>query len=392
MPNNNNDWKNSPVIVIIGLIASLIAIFVFITGKQSIQDFFKSPTLQATSSLADDHPVPTPTDFATHVLPSPTEQNLQPASALSIPTPSTTPLPAPFSIPTPSATPLPAPFSVPTIVSTNTSTLPCNSVGQTWSSPIDNMVLVCVPAGEFLMGSKETDKNVVEWEIPQHTVYLDAYWIDQTEVTNAMFGKFVLATNYRTDAQKTGTGWVTNILPVKSMGTNMDGADWQHPLGPTSSLKGMDSQPVVQISWNDANAYCQWANRKLPTEAQWEKAARGTNGQIYPWGNGAPACYLTNFGPCTGTTTVVGNYPAGKSPYGTLDTAGNVEEWVADWFDTNYYSSRIDWRNPSGPASGSRRVLRGGSWYFGQPLIRSAYRYGAGTESHSDTQGFRCAR
>lgn len=186
----------------------------------------------------------------------------------------------------------------------------------------DGMTLLYVPAGEFTMGNNDGARD----EQPIHTVYLDAYWIDQTEVTNAMFKRFVDATRYQTDAEKRGSGVALDL--TKKLWSDTQGADWQHPRGPNSNLSGLDDHPVVQVSWNDATAYCQWAGGDLPTEAQWEKAARGTDGRIYPWGNQAPDKTRLNDNIEVGDTTQVGNYPTGVSPYGALDMAGNVWEWV----------------------------------------------------------------
>ena len=165
---------------------------------------------------------------------------------------------------------------------------------------------VFVPAGEFLMGSAEGDTDAGASEKPQHTVYLDAFWIDRVEVTNAMYARCVEA-----GACKTPTAYgnpSTNYLKA-----------------------GLENYPVVFVSWSDAQAYCQWAGGRLPTEAEWEKAARGTDGRIYPWGNEPPNAQRCNFaqehgGPDAPANpeTPVGAYPAGASPYGALDMAGNV--------------------------------------------------------------------
>ena len=222
------------------------------------------------------------------------------------------------------------------------------------------MTLLYVPAGDFKMGS---DSSVDTDEQPQHTVYLDAFWIDQTEVTNALFKKFIEATGYQTDAAKKGSGWVFDAATKDWYDTK--GTDWQHPRGSNSNLNGLANHPVVQVSWNDAQAYCQWAERRLPAEAEWEKAARGPSigsgdSRTYPWGNQLPDQTRLNYNQTLDGTTPVGNYPTGASPYGALDMAGNVWEWVADWYDENYYASTPS-RNPAGPTSGDFHVLRGGS-------------------------------
>jgi len=228
----------------------------------------------------------------------------------------------------------------------------------------DGMELVIVPAGDFLMGSVEGDPDAYDDEKPQHVVYLDAFWIDRTEVTNAMFERFVEETGH--DA---GTWW-------------------------RDEASGKPDHPVVIVSWHDAKAYCEWAGRRLPTEAEWEKAARGTDGRVYPWGNEPPDASRCNFNRNVGDTTPVGKYsPKGDSPYGAADMAGNVWEWVADWYDEDYYAvSPRD--NPQGPSMGDYRVLRGGSWSdngFGVS-VRAAFRFRNSPVLRYGNFGFRCAR
>jgi formylglycine-generating enzyme required for sulfatase activity len=229
--------------------------------------------------------------------------------------------------------------------------------GQVWVSPTDGAEMAYVPAGEFIMGSDEGGSD----ERPVHTVYLDAFYIDKTEVTNAQYRKCVEAGGCDT--------------PVKT--TYYDNADYsQHP--------------VVYVSWNDADDYCRWAGKRLPTEAEWEKAARGTDGRTYPWGEGID-CDHAQYGGCGGGTAPVGSKPKGASPYGTLDMAGNVWEWVADWYDSDYYSQSPG-RNPPGPDSGVGRVLRGGSLHGSQRFTHCAYRVGGNPRYWYFYVGFRCAR
>jgi len=253
----------------------------------------------------------------------------------------------------------------PTPTPTATQTVTPNTLGfgSTQISQVDGMPMVFVPAGEFSMGSDDNG----ETEKPVHTVYLDDYWIDQTEITNAQYAKCVNA------------GGCTAPSKTSSYSRDSYYGNSQY-----------DDYPVLWVDWNQARDYCQWAGRELPTEAQWEKAARGTDGRTFPWGNDGPNATLANYNDSQGDTTAVGSYPDGASQYGALDMAGNVWEWVADWFGV--YLSDVE-RNPTGPTSGEQRVLRGGSWFhYLSDGIRSAYRHVNYPlySGYFDT-GFRCA-
>jgi len=210
--------------------------------------------------------------------------------------------------------------------------------------------MVFVPAGEFLMGS-----NKVSNERPPHQVCLDDYWIDKYPVTNAQFQRFVSETGYQTQG------------------------DWRREF-----VTGKENHPVVNVTWHDAVAFCEWAGKSLPTEAQWEKAARGTDGRIYPWGNqwDASRCNISGRG-----TTPVDQYPNGVSPYGCYDMMGNVDEWCQDWFAKEYYQHSPS-ENPSGPEKGSCRVLRGGSW-FNRWFAHCASRYPYAPDVRLTYVGFR---
>ncbi len=252
----------------------------------------------------------------------------------------------------------------------------------------DGMVMVYIPAGEFQMGSESGRDN----ERPVHPVNLDAYWIDKTEVTNAMFARYVKETAYRTGAEVNGK---SNVL-IGSEWVEINGATWQHPRKRSDNIQGMDEYPVVHVTWIDAQNYCRWAGRRLPTEAEWEKAARGTDGRAYPWGD---APLETDEEVQTGDEGLYGGFqflaPAGSfpdtiSPYGVTDMAGNVWEWVADWYNENFYSRSPD-ENPTGPASGQYRVLRGGSWVFTGKNIRASDRGKGDPFSPYSRVGFRCA-
>jgi formylglycine-generating enzyme required for sulfatase activity len=283
-----------------------------------------------------------------------------------------------------------------------TATLPSPlGIDSTIISDKDSMKLLYVPAGKFSMGSDNGGGD----EKPVHTVFLDAFWIDQTEVTNAMFAKFVDETGYITDAEKTRISYVYQDGSWKLV----DGANWAHPFGVDSNTSKIPDYPVVHVSWNDANAYCLWVNRRLPTEAEWEKSAswdeKKEQKYAYPWGNNFNGALLNfcdkncSFSRADQTsddsyeyTSPVGSYLGGASPYGVYDLAGNISEWVADWYGEFYYSSSSSSSsNPLGPASGQYRVLRGGSWSNFYYDVRSEYRNALVPGDASNVVGFRCA-
>jgi iron(II)-dependent oxidoreductase len=216
--------------------------------------------------------------------------------------------------------------------------------------------MVLVPAGEFWMGSEEDDD-----EKPRHRVYLDAYYIDKYAVTNILYERFMSAANRGT------------------------------PLFWDDSKFNGPSQPVVGVTWHDADAYCKWAGKRLPTEAEWEKAARGTDGRKYPWGDQWDPSRANSAESKLGKSTPVGSYPGGASPYGALDMTGNVWHWVADWYDKDYYKHGPE-TNPRGAESGQSRVLRGGAWYLNPIYLRSAYRFSWPPHLRNGHYGFRCAK
>ncbi len=235
----------------------------------------------------------------------------------------------------------------------------------------DGSILIYIPKGEFTMGSNDGASD----EKPVHNVYLDGYFIGKYEVTNRQYKKFC------------------------------DAAGHSYP--PNPGFSGMSDyfnnypdHPVVEVSWDDVIAYCGWAGLRLPTEAEWEKAARGTDARKYPWGNSEPDAggrYRANYDPGNYTedgyryTSPVGSFSKGISPYGCFNMAGNVWEWCSDWYDEDYYSSSSR-RNPEGSPSGACRVYRGGSWFFYARPIRSACRHRLPPGHWSSSLGFRVAR
>ncbi len=277
--------------------------------------------------------------------------------------------------------------------------------GASRVSEKDEMTQLYVPAGEFLMGSKKDDPLVAEHEheTPQRTIFLDDFWIDQTEVTNAMFARFIEETEHETYAEKERESYV---YVGEGSWEKIDGASWRYPRGTECDceVEEIETHPVVQVTWDDARLYCEWAGRRLPTEAEWEKAARGPDGALYPWGDAELAGNLLNV--CDGScpldwandsyddrfefTAPVGNYSLGASPYGALDMMGNVWEWVGDWYDKDYYEEMPE-RNPPGPESRQERVLRGGSWSSGAGWVRTSFRHRDPPTDPNDERGFRCA-
>ena len=234
----------------------------------------------------------------------------------------------------------------------------------------------CISAGEFTMGAIVEQANLDQK--PAHAVHLNAYYIDIHEVTNMQYEEFILAGGYKKKEFWTEEGW--NFIQKNQI---------DKPLALGRKLFNAPNQPVVGVSWYEANAYATWAGKRLPSEAEWEKAARGIDKRIYPWGNQmdfSRLAYQCNNGI---RTAVDGSFPTGASPYGVMDMAGNAWEWIADCYSETHYS-RSPERNPKGPTTGEFKVLRGGSWGSNRTQMQCTYRYYAKPEYRGFNIGFRC--
>ena len=294
-------------------------------------------------------------------------------SPASSPFPTRTRIPTSTPAPTPTVTPTPAPTVAPTKRPTPQGLPSGESAGDTWVRPADGMVMVYAPGGTFSMGVAEDDPLVQSDEVPPHAVTLSGFWIDQTEVTNAQLARCVAAGACQPP-----------FAPVFERHEDYYG----NP--------EFDDYPAIYVSWLHGHDYCAWAGGALPTEAQWEYAARGPEGLTYPWGNDAPNDTLLNYDKNMNDNVAAGSYPKGASWCGAMDMAGNVYEWVADWYMTYPDEALTD---PTGPERGIGHVLRGGSWYDGLEFVRSANRYVIREayrdytvpSGHGFSLGFRCA-
>ena len=237
----------------------------------------------------------------------------------------------------------------------------------------DGAPTVLVPAGLFPMGVPPGDRDGGRDEYPRHEVFLDSFVIDQFEVTNGRYFEFVKSTGHRAPQNPTN--------PTRNL--------WQGD----SITESLADRPVINVDWFDADAYCKWAGKRLPTEAEWEKAAKGTSDRRFVWGNVEPTAKHLNYNQrWIGEKTLmpVGSYEAGKSPYGAYDMAGNVWEWVNDWYDARYYEKSPE-RNPKGPETGLKKVIRGAGWQNETPTVRIFTRVESDPTMRNESTGFRCA-
>ena len=296
------------------------------------------------------------------------------------PTPTATPTVAPTAQPSPSPTAKAIPSATPdqATATVTVAATPTVEATETPETPA-RADMVLIPEGTFMMGSNpEGVQQATDWcgcgryqfedELYLREVFVSSFAIDRTEVTNQQFTAFVDATGYQTDAER-----------------KPETQTWR-----TAFTLGKENHPVVWMSWNDARAYCQWAGKRLPTEAEWEKAARGTDGRLWPWGNGWDSAKSNMVEAGRGTTLPVGSLVEGASPYGVLDMAGNVWEWVNDWYAHGYYRQGVS-HDPPGPESGEDKVLRGGA--FGNTIqdVRTVHRHKGGAAGYAPDHGFRCA-
>ena len=319
------------------IVAAMVVLATFPACSSSRPDatFTATPGLLATATA----PIPSKT------LTPPTSTSMSTPTAAAV-----TSVPA-TAAPTPSTE---QPVSVAT--GPNPPTQP--ALSDAWVRPGDGMVMVFVPGGAFTMGGSTDDARARDDEFPAHAVTLDGYWIDKTEVNNEQYAAFL------NEHGNSGEGGRRMLVLGKGY------CQIREDEGLYSVGNAAD-RPVVMATWYGAEAYCHWAGGRLPTEAEWEYAARGPEGRLYPWGDEPPDCELARYGDCSRAPTAVGSFPGGASWCGALDMAGNVWEWVADWFEPYPASAR---ENPAGPETGRIPVQRGGGWHSPWWELRTSYR------------------
>jgi formylglycine-generating enzyme required for sulfatase activity len=260
------------------------------------------------------------------------------------------------------------------IIAAATDVAGIHDTGETTVSNIDGMTLVYITAENFAMGSSQGNMN----QSPVHQVFLSGYWLDSTEVTSEMYAAFL---NARANQIEGGVNWLNPTEPYVWV-FEKEGV-WQ-------AWPGMENRPIVGVSWYGANAYCQWAGRQLPTEAQWEFAAGGALGQRFPWGDEDLDCDHAHYSACGNSPMEVHSLSRGENSFGVYDLAGNVAEWVNDRYAADYYGKSPQ-VNPAGPLNGYYRVVRGGSWKSSYMSLQAWHRDWAGADRRDSSIGFRCA-
>ena len=303
-----------------------------------------SPPNRVTAELQPETPALVASPSA---LPSPTQ--IPTATAL-IPTDTATITPTATLAPTPTITPLP-----PQLI-------------DAFGIP-----MVLVPAGPFVMGTEDRAGN----ERPAHTVTLNSYYIDQFEATNTAFAEFLNAKGNQMEG-------LANWIEAKDLDLRVHQVDGVWQVDP-----GYEKYPMNEVTWYGARAFCEWRGARLPTEAEWEKAARGTDERTFPWGEEI-SCENANYAGCVHASVPVDSFPESVSPYGAYNMAGNMMEWVADWYDIEYYANSPA-ENPTGPETGNFKVFRGGSWINNSGNTRTTYRFPKLPVLTYTTTGFRCA-
>jgi formylglycine-generating enzyme required for sulfatase activity len=256
----------------------------------------------------------------------------------------------------PTATPIPT-------------TTPEPSEGEVRVSPVDGMEMIYIPKGPFWMGARDDDEKAQLQEKPLHEVFIEGFWMDRTMVTNGMYLRCI------------ESGKCTPPAYSNDPDTYFGKKEYLN-------------YPVVYINWDQAKVYCHTVNRRLPTEAEWEKAARGIDGRLYPWGNNPPDGELANFNNAYIDVQPTGRYLKGASPYGVLDMAGNAREWINDWYSEYYYGESASIEvpvNPTGPVEGKEKVLRGGAFNDAEIYLRTTSRLKHVPNSPGNNRGFRCA-
>jgi iron(II)-dependent oxidoreductase len=252
--------------------------------------------------------------------------------------------------------------------------------------------MATIPAGWFLMGTppkRETQRPLDVphgvYESPQRRIWLDAYAIDRHEVSRGQYVAWVL------NKPRAVPPNMMEIQLLQELERHREFLIKKH----TTRDHAIAALPIINVSWQEADDYCRFHGKRLPTEAEWEKAARGEKGLLFPWGKSAPTAKLAAFGRKPGPGNVpllepVESMAGGRSPYGLSHMAGNVAEWVADWFGLDTYATMPD-RNPKGPSGGQYKVIRGGAWTSSPEMLRAATRGAAAPTQRSQTVGFRCA-